>query len=404
MVPPVAIDDPTKQVELAQATARDILANGYGVLCKGMDTHRIARQFGSGRNAVHSRLRQIGRDQNNEGIVANLAEVYLDPARTGETERLVNAVLERFAQAEDPDVVASIRALCIAFFQIVDEGHVTDIQVFLWHGRDNAEIAERLQRIYHHIDGLVEGMVADLIGQWGRIMRPPFTTGDLASAVGALIDGMILRQRIEGVQVRAELFGDLVLALIPTMTQPADAPATEFVHYLTGQLGSRSDHDLLSTAELRATAVRLVVQWVQAGHPRSDITIEAIAAGVGLPAELVGAALGSPERLVATEIREYAEMMVLRRPDTRGYALAIVALATTHRELLSHLLSSAIEPHPNPAVVEAVNLLATPLGALASPSAGIPATVATRHCKALMMAALDGASSAELEDQITAWG
>lgn len=398
----MAIDDSSKQVELARATAEDILTNGYGVLCKGMDTHRIARQFGSGRNAVHSRLRQIGKDQNNEGIIANLAEIYLDPSRTGETERLVENVMERFARSEDPDVIASIRTLCIAFFQIVDDEHVTDIQIFLWIGRTNDEIAERLQRIYAHIDGLVEGMVAQLIDQWSRVMRPPFTTGDLASAVGALIDGMIIRQRIDQVTVRAELFSDLVLALVPTMTQPADTPITEFVDFLAGQLRYRSAQDLMSTAELRAKAVRLVVQWIRAGHPRSSITIDAIAAGVGLPVDLVGAALGSPERVVATEIHQYAEMLVLRRPERLDYATAIVALATAHPELLSHFLSSTIEPHPDPAVTVAITLLAGPLDELVTPSEG-PTTGAARRCKVLVMAALDGADSEELDGQLAAW-
>ena len=399
----MAIDDPSKQVELARATARDILANGYGVLCKGMDSHRIARQFGSGRNAVHSRLRQLGRDQNNEAIIANLAEVFLDPARTGETERLAQNVLEHFARSEDTDVLSSIRALCVAFFEIVDEEHVTDIQIFLWHGRSNDEIAGRLREIYAHVDALVEGMVAQLLDQWSRIMRPPFATADLASAVGALIDGMIIRQRVDPVAGRSELFGDLVLALVPTMTQPADAPATEFVDFLTGQLVSRPAQDLLSTAELRARAVQLVIQWVRSGRPRSSITNEAIAAGLDFSVDLIEAALGSPELLVATEIRQYAEMVVLRRPGPDEYAAAIVSLATLHRELLSHFLSSAIEPHPNSTVLEAVDLLASPLAKLAPSSAGRPATRSAQRCKVLVMAALDGADADEVAGQIAVW-
>ncbi|MEO6989026.1 MAG: hypothetical protein ABI239_10320 [Aquihabitans sp.] len=399
----MAIDDPSKQVELARATARDILANGYAVLCKGMDSHRIARQFGSGRNAVHSRLRQLGRDQNNDAIIANLADVFLDPARTGETERLAQSVMERFTGSEDPDAIASIRALCVAFFEIVDDKHVTDIQIFLWSGRSNDEIAESLRGIYAHIDSLVEGIVTQLLDQWSRVMRPPFTTADLASAVGSLIDGLIIRQRVDLVEARSELFGNLVLALVPTMTQPADAPTTEFVDFLTGQLGSRSSQDLLSTAELRTRAVQLIIQWVRAGWPRSSITTEALAAGVDFPVDLFEAALGSPELLVATEIRQYAEMVVLRRPGPDDYAAALVSLATLHRELLSHFLSSAIEPHPNPTVLEAVDLLASPLDELAPPSAGRSSTGAAQRCKLLVMAALDGAGAEELAGQIAAW-
>ena len=77
----MTLDGSSRAAELARATARHIQDDGYLVLEKGISAERVASLLHMSRSAVHSSLIRMGKSGNDNGLLRNLAEHWLDPKK-----------------------------------------------------------------------------------------------------------------------------------------------------------------------------------------------------------------------------------------------------------------------------------------------------------------------------------
>jgi hypothetical protein len=383
----VALAEDSKSNELARATAADLAANGYEVLAKGMDPRRIGHGLSSTRNAVHSRLRTLGKGQRNDELIANLAEVYLDRERTGETQRLADTMLQAIIEAESDAPIDVVADLCRAYFDIVDEQAVTDVQMVLWLGRSEPAIRDRLRELYSSIDDVVSGLFDSLLDHWGREMLAPFTTRELAVAMSALVEGLIVRKRIDPPVVSNELFGRILIALVPTVTRPEGHEPVALNDIVAPYATPRPPHLPPSLTDLRSKVCRALEVRLRAGSARVSTSLDDIALDIGIDSAVLGATLGGLDEAVAADILDQALLLGARGTDVVQYLETLRTAVAQSPDLFRWFLSSCAEPAPPAGVRNALAGLARPLGGPADP------TRAGEACTHALVALLAGRSA-----------
>ena len=111
------------------------------------------------------------------------------------------------------------------------------VSMALW-AQDEAESISLLQSMYTALDRSWADLYAAVLARYGREPRPPFNIEDLALALTALADGMLVRHGLEPDRVDEprtapeasgggeprdwSLISCVVLALLPTVTRPIE--------------------------------------------------------------------------------------------------------------------------------------------------------------------------------------
>lgn len=96
-------------------------------------------------------------------------------------------------------------------------------QVALWARADvDPDLAARLRRLYHDTDERFGALFQRTLEARGLRAKDGYDYEDLARIANAILEGIVLRRRIDPDLVPAELFAELLLALIPAYTQPLE--------------------------------------------------------------------------------------------------------------------------------------------------------------------------------------
>ncbi|MFE3192550.1 TetR family transcriptional regulator [Nocardia sp. NPDC059240] len=198
-------NDQTADRQLAEAAIDVMLNDPIALLDRGLPIERICDQAHFGRATF---FRRYGtKDQ----FIHAVLEGLVRSAVRGDD---VKAVSRTMLEAHDGDVVRAVHAMAEAYFDKADELVGTDRAMLATvFGHDRGQFARRLRETYGRRDATAVEAFNTLVGSRGATLRKPFTVKRLALVLTALLDGMLLRRRIDPHAVSAQLLADAVLAI-----------------------------------------------------------------------------------------------------------------------------------------------------------------------------------------------
>lgn len=95
------------------------------------------------------------------------------------------------------------------------------VQAGLWARADVDEVvAARLRRLYADTDRRFGALFREALESRGMRARTGHTYEEMARIANAILEGLVVRRRIDPELVPPELFGDLILALLPHYAEP----------------------------------------------------------------------------------------------------------------------------------------------------------------------------------------
>lgn len=380
----MAIDNGSTAAELARATAQHLVRDGHQILQKGLRADAVGSLMALSRTGVQSRLKGLGLPASNEGLLRNLVTTWLDPQRTGATERLAEQLL---AGITDADPAETIRLLCTAYVDEVQKSDIAEVQIALWAARSDADVTAGLRTLYDHLDRIVADLVDGLLAHWGRSMRPPLTSQDLATIVTAVVEGTLIRQRVFPESSTNELLGTLLLAILPTMTQHDKEKPRNFEAMVARCTHSHHPGELLSTNEMGRRVLDAIGAHVRSGAPCTELTATSVAEAIDVDVDVMELAIGPPERVAAEELTTVCQLEQLtRRPDTSAHR-AVHRLVTERRDLVSFVLFCSADPNPDPVTTAAISGIGADLLAVDT----VHSSIAGQVGSTILRAALDGA-------------
>jgi hypothetical protein len=309
------------------------------------------------RSAVHSSLIRLGKGGNDKGLLRNLAEHWLDPERTGATRELAAAMKASVLETPEVDPVRTIKAMCELYFADVATQPIAEVQLALWVGRNDPEVADQLRSIYRHLDDIVADLFDSLLSHWGRKMRPGFSTATLAACMGALVEGLVVRRAVDPEAVTDDLFGVVLLGLFPALTQDADEAPVPFQSAVSRYTRPTQSFEGSTIFEVRARALAELTQEIQRGGACRTISVATLAERMRMDEPHLELIIGSIEKLVAEELASAAQaLMVLSDGEASGVS-ALTTITAGRSELVRFFLLCVNDPHPAPVAIDTLQAL-----------------------------------------------
>lgn len=353
----MTLDGSSRAAELARATAHHIRDDGHLVLEKGVSVERVAGQLHISRSAVHSSLIRLGKGGNDNGLLRNLAEHWLDPERTGATRELTAAMKASVVEAPEVDPVQTIQAMCEVYFSDVATQPVAEVQLALWVGRSDPEVRDQLRSIYDHLDEIVADLFDSLLSHWSRKMRPGFTTTMLAACMGALVEGLVVRRAVDPDAVTDDLLGIVLLGLFPALTQDADEAPVPFQSAVAHYTRPTQNFEGSTTYEVRSRALDELTQEIRRGGTCRTISVATLAERMRIDEPHLELIIGSIEKLLAEELASAATALAVLSDGEAAGVGAFTTIVTGRTELIQFFLMCVNDPHPSPVVLETLDLL-----------------------------------------------
>jgi hypothetical protein len=209
---------PEARRRYVHAAARTVLDQGLDLVARGIDIDGgVIRHAGRSRTAFYETFR--GHDSRRQLVDALVGEV-LDSTRSTTTIELREQLTEVVAVSSSADVEALIHRYATDQFHEVLDDDIARLQLVIWAlGQCDDEVARGFRQIYGAWVGEVaDGVEAILRGQ-GLVLREPFTPALLATVLTALIEGLVVRARVDPDAVPLTLFADTVCALVRSVTE-----------------------------------------------------------------------------------------------------------------------------------------------------------------------------------------
>jgi AcrR family transcriptional regulator len=199
----------------------------------------------------------------------------------------------------------AIHTAAVRDWEIIDSNYVAERESLLWAthrrpistgtARTGADLLADLYR--ELLDATVPHYRRLIIGM-GREMLPPFTPEDLSVALTALVEGLHVRHCVDPEHTSAELFGDLVLALLLGTTRPR----TEQTHLHELQQALTADAPsapaTTETDDWWSRVTDAAVPLFESRHP-DKVKMAEIAAAAGLSASRIYHRFGSVRAVAA---------------------------------------------------------------------------------------------------------
>ena len=357
----MSLDGTDRASELARATAEHLKHGGFSVLEKGVSVDRVAELMYISRSAVHSSLIRLGKRGSDNGLLRNLSEHWLDPDRTGATRQLAEAMKQGVVETPDADPVETIKAMCDVYFTEVSTQPVAQVQLSLWLGRDDPDVAKRLQNIYSDLDMIVADLFDSLLAHWSRMMRPGFSTKMLAVSMGALVEGLVVRQAVDPDAVSDDLFGIVLLGLRPARTQDVNEPPSPFQSVVSQYTRPPRGIDCSSANGIRTWALEELMLEIRQQRSCRTVSLATLAERMRMDGSHLELIVGSVERLVADEVRSVAEVLLIVRGQPGDSITLLVDLASDRPDLIAFFLMCAADPQPAGAILETLSYLGASL-------------------------------------------
>ena len=322
----MSLDGTDRASELARATAEHLKHDGFSVLEKGVSVDRVAELMYISRSAVHSSLIRLGKRGSDNGLLRNLSEHWLDPDRTGATRQLAEAMKQGVVETPDADPVA-----------------------------------KRLQNIYSDLDMIVADLFDSLLAHWSRMMRPGFSTKMLAVSMGALVEGLVVRQAVDPDAVSDDLFGIVLLGLRPARTQDVNEPPSPFQSVVSQYTRPPRGIDGSSANGIRTWALEELMLEIRQQRSCRTVSLATLAERMRMDGSHLELIVGSVERLVADEVRSVAEVLLIVRGQPGDSITLLVDLASDRPDLIAFFLMCAADPQPAGAILETLSYLGASL-------------------------------------------
>jgi AcrR family transcriptional regulator len=139
------------------------------------------------------------------------------------TNRVAADSLRELAEGGDLSVLT--RRIAAKLVTGLSDDTSFQVQAGLWARADVDEVvAERLRRLYHDTDRRFGALFQEALESRGMRARAGHTYEEMARIANAILEGLVVRRRIDPDLVPAELLGDLILALLPHYAEPVPAP------------------------------------------------------------------------------------------------------------------------------------------------------------------------------------
>jgi hypothetical protein len=201
------------------AAARTMLEQGLDLIARGIDVDGgVIAHAGRSRTAFYETFR--GHDSRRQLVDALVGEV-LDPARSTTTNELRDQLTDVVAPSAACDAEALIHRYATDQFHEVLDDDIARLQLAVWAlGQCDDEVAGRFREIYGVWVGEVADGVEAILRGHRLALRDPFTPALLATVLTALIEGLVVRARVDPDAVPMTLFADTVCALVRSVTTP----------------------------------------------------------------------------------------------------------------------------------------------------------------------------------------
>jgi AcrR family transcriptional regulator len=151
-----------------------------------------------------------------DAYVSDLIDHILRPAVVPDPLERVGENLDQLAEAPT-GVVEALRATCRQDFVETAEYPALPLQMLLWSKHDDGRVCDALRRFYAGTDEFMAPRIEAIAGALGLEPLPPFDYETISVIFSAAIEGLLLRYKVEPARVADDLFGDVVLALIPAL-------------------------------------------------------------------------------------------------------------------------------------------------------------------------------------------
>lgn len=137
------------------------------------------------------------------------------------TTRIASESLEELAAGGDLEVLT--RRIAAELVANLSDDVSFQVQTGLWARADVDEVvAERLHRLYADTDRRFGELFREALESRGFRARPGRSYEEMARIANAILEGLVVRRRIDPELVPADLLGELILALLPHFAEPAE--------------------------------------------------------------------------------------------------------------------------------------------------------------------------------------
>lgn len=137
------------------------------------------------------------------------------------TSRIAAESLEELAAGGDLEVLT--KRIAGELVANLSDDVSFQVQTGLWARADVDEVvAERLHRLYADTDRRFGELFQQALESRGFRARPGHSYEEMARIANAILEGLVVRRRIDPELVPADLLGDLILALLPHFAEPVE--------------------------------------------------------------------------------------------------------------------------------------------------------------------------------------
>jgi AcrR family transcriptional regulator len=220
------VDSAPRRTRDPEETRRRLLAAGLellrresvGNVLNQVKAARVARQAGLTQGAFFHHW------PTQDAYLEDLFDHALATDRFEWTNRVAADSLRELAEGGDLDVLT--RRIAGELVTGLSEDVSFQVQAGLWARADVDEVvAARLRRLYEDTDRRFGALFREALESRGMRAREGHTYEEMARIANAILEGLVVRRRIDPELVPAELFGDLILALLPHYAEAIPGPA-----------------------------------------------------------------------------------------------------------------------------------------------------------------------------------
>lgn len=272
------------------------------VLFGGFTVSRVARAAGVTRATFYSYW------PTTEAYVADLVDHLAIYTSAGYDKAVASAAGQ--VGTAGSDVVSQLLAACDLEFALLLDDPALRVRLGFLSQMDDPDLAEHLRARYRDAEALKIANYTAVIDGWGREPRPPLDHAKLQAVFAMLGDAMVARHVIDPEGMPAELYGQVVLAMLMMLTRRIDD--TRDLPRLVDQINTwpalglrlrgqqRADRAALTAPVLDAATGRTVVQTARrllATMGWQELSLGEIASVVALTDEVLLRAFGSKSGL-----------------------------------------------------------------------------------------------------------
>jgi AcrR family transcriptional regulator len=208
-------DPGATRLRLLEAGLELLRRDSVGNVLNQVKAAKVARQAGLTQGAFfHHWLTQ-------DAYLEELFDYALATDRFEWTNQIAADSLEELAEGGDLEVLT--RRIAADLVTGLSKDVSFQVQAGLWARADVDEVvATRLRRLYNDTDRRFGALFREALESRGMRVREGHTYEEMARIANAILEGLVVRRRIDPDLVPPEVFGDLILALLPHYAEPAD--------------------------------------------------------------------------------------------------------------------------------------------------------------------------------------